>query len=91
MAPNVWGLVAEGDRNTKYFHQKAQWRARKNKIKRLKNGHGQWCENQAEMAQLASDFFLELYTKDDIVFPDTVIRLFEEKVTDDMNDLLCRT
>jgi hypothetical protein len=32
--------LKEGDQNTKYFHQKAVWRARKNKIKKLKDGDG---------------------------------------------------
>ena len=28
--------LKEGDRNTKFFHQRAAWRARKNKIRKLK-------------------------------------------------------
>jgi uncharacterized pyridoxamine 5'-phosphate oxidase family protein len=32
--------LKEGDRNTKYFHRKAVWRARKNKIRRLKKEDG---------------------------------------------------
>jgi hypothetical protein len=34
--------LKEGDRNTKCFHQKAVWRARRNKIKRLKDNEGVW-------------------------------------------------
>jgi uncharacterized protein YukE len=29
--------LKEGDRNTRFFHQKAIWRARKNKVKKLKD------------------------------------------------------
>jgi hypothetical protein len=32
--------LKEGDRNTRFFHQKAVWRARKNKIKKLKDSQG---------------------------------------------------
>jgi hypothetical protein len=34
--------LKEGDRNTRFFHQKAVWRARKNKIKKLKESDGSW-------------------------------------------------
>jgi hypothetical protein len=32
--------LKEGDRNTRFFHQKAVWRARRNKIKKLKDDDG---------------------------------------------------
>jgi hypothetical protein len=35
-------LAKKGDRNTTFFHQKAVWRARKNKIKKLKDNDGAW-------------------------------------------------
>jgi hypothetical protein len=34
--------LREGDRNTKYFHRKAMWRAKKNKIRSLKKEDGSW-------------------------------------------------
>jgi hypothetical protein len=32
--------LKEGDRNTKFFHRKAAWRAKKNKVKGLRKGDG---------------------------------------------------
>jgi hypothetical protein len=32
--------LKEGDRNTHFFHQKAIWRARRNKIKKLRDDEG---------------------------------------------------
>ena len=49
--------LKEGDRNTKFFHQKAQWRSRKNKIKKLRKGNGEWCDDREEMSALTRDFF----------------------------------
>lgn len=49
--------LREGDRNTKYFHRKATWRQRKNKISKLKRVDGTWTENNEEMGDLATDFF----------------------------------
>jgi hypothetical protein len=56
--------LKEGDRNTKYFHQKAVWRARKNKVKILKDGLGVWQDAPSEMERMANSFFKELFTRD---------------------------
>ena len=41
--------LKEGDRNTSYFHRQAARRARKNRIKKLKDSNGEWCENSKQM------------------------------------------
>jgi hypothetical protein len=56
--------LKEGDRNTKYFHRKAVWRARKNKIRRLKKEDGQWTDCKEEMESMATSFFQNMYTAD---------------------------
>ena len=66
------------------------WRSRKNKIKKLKGDNGQWCDNPTVMANMASQFFQNLYTKDEHVDPECMVNLFSEKVTTEMNDLLCK-
>jgi len=43
--------LKEGDRNTKLFHRKAVWRAKKNRIKKLKQDEGNWCTNQQECSR----------------------------------------
>ncbi|RLN35951.1 hypothetical protein C2845_PM03G26230 [Panicum miliaceum] len=82
--------LQEGDRNTKFFHQKAQWRARKNKIKGLRNDDGFWCTEPQEMASMAKMFFENLYERDDQVLPDEMVQLFEQKVSAEMNEALCK-
>lgn len=56
----VW--LREGDRNsTSFFHRKATWRHKKNRICRLQKTDGTWTENREEMANVATNFFKNLY------------------------------
>ena len=82
--------LREGDKNTKFFHQKAVWRSRKNRIRRLKACNGQWCDDPSQMASMATDFFGSLYTKDDNVNPDLLISLLDERISGEMNAVLCK-
>lgn len=43
------------------------------------------------MQQMATDFFTELYTADPSVVPDELIHLIEPKISEDMNQDLCRS
>jgi hypothetical protein len=69
--------LKEGDKNTKYFHQKAVWRSRKNRIRRLKADNGQWCDDPVQMAAMATDFFKALYTRDANVTPEHLVLLMK--------------
>jgi hypothetical protein len=73
--------LREGDRNTNYFHRHAVWRARKNSIKKLKGADGLWQENS---------HVLDLYEADQVVIPDELIELTEPKITEAMNQQLCK-
>jgi hypothetical protein len=81
--------LREGDRNTKFFHSKAVWRARKNKIKRLQVDDGNWQTEQGSMGRMATAYFKNLFTADPGLVADPVLGLFEEKITPDMNEKLC--
>jgi hypothetical protein len=81
--------LREGDRNTRYFHRKATWRRKKNKIARLRKPDGTWTEDANEMGDLATSFFKQLYTRQDEVDPTELLNLFTQRVDDDMNATLC--
>ena len=38
--------LREGNQNTKYFQRRASWRARKNRIKKLRKANGQFTNNE---------------------------------------------
>ena len=82
--------LKEGDRNTKFFHQRAARRARKNKIRQLKQADGTWTSETGCMAGMINNYFSDLYTKDPTVVLQEVTHLFDQCITDDMNDTLCK-
>ena len=69
--------LKEGDRNTRFFHQKAVWRARKNKIRKLKDAEGVWQETPSDMERMASSYFQEIFTRDPSLSPDNLLSLIQ--------------
>ena len=83
--------LREGDRNTEFFHRKATWRRKKNKITKLKREDGSWAEKTEDIHVEMNNFFQGLYTRDDKVIPQELIDLFPKKVDDKMNETLVKT
>jgi hypothetical protein len=63
----VW--LREGDKNTEFFHRKATWRRKKNKIAKLKRDDGSWAESVEEIHVEINNFFQGLYKRDEDVIP----------------------
>jgi hypothetical protein len=82
--------LKEGDRSTKFFHQRVVWRARKNKIKKLKDDEGVWHDVPMDMERMATSYFQQLFTKDPSLNSETLVNLTREKITTEMNDSLCK-
>ena len=81
--------LKEGDRNMKFFHRKAVWRARKNRIKSLLDEHGGVHTDSKVMAEMTSSYFANLFTADPLLCADPVTNLINALVTDIMNEGLC--
>lgn len=77
--------LREGDRNTQFFHQRAIWRARKNKIKGLVDSTGVKQTEQKVMEGMALDFFQNLFTVDTSLNADRAVALFDRVITAEMN------
>jgi hypothetical protein len=87
-----WSQISwhkEGDRNTKFFHRKAQ-RGKKNKIGMLMKEDGVITKDRHEMEGMTTKFFQELYVADTSVAPEPLLHLFQPCVTDEMNFALCQ-
>ena len=53
--------LKEGDRNTRFFHARAIWRARKNRIKKLQDAFGFVHTGVKEMGAAASAYFENIF------------------------------
>jgi hypothetical protein len=82
--------LKEGDRNTIFFHRKAVWRARKNRINSLKDQDGVVQDTPSEMECMATSYFQSVYTRDPSIQPTPVVNLFREVISDDINAELCK-
>jgi hypothetical protein len=82
--------LKEGDRNTSYFHRQAVWRARKNRIRKLRDGAGNWHDTPQVMKHMVTDFFSNLYAADPGVLPDELLELTETKISEEINLELCK-
>jgi hypothetical protein len=80
--------LKEGDQNTKFFHRRATWRAKKNSIKILKTMDDQVIQNKEEILSYAKDYYSALFTKDDTVDPTELLDIIQPKVTQEMNEAL---
>jgi hypothetical protein len=56
--------LREGDHNTRFFHMKAKWRAKKNNVRKLKQSDDTWCNAPNEMKSMVMDFFVDLCKPD---------------------------
>ncbi|XP_074360858.1 uncharacterized protein LOC141701117 [Apium graveolens] len=59
-AKQFW--LREGDRNSSFFHKYATTRKEHNKIKKLKDKHGEWKEENAEIQEVITEYFTELFS-----------------------------
>ncbi|XP_031101957.1 uncharacterized protein LOC116005858 [Ipomoea triloba] len=77
----------QGDRNTKFFHQYASARKRKNRILKLRDDSDQWVEG-GEVLRLAMQYFQTVFTSKGSVQGDSLDGLLPSICDDDNQKLL---
>jgi len=77
--------LAEGDKNTQFFHLCASQRRKRIQITKLRKPDGEITENEVEMGALASAFYKDLYTSEGTEDMESVLSTVPAKVTTAMN------
>lgn len=77
--------LTEGDLNTKFFHQQASNRRKKNLLKGLFNDAGVWCTKDDEMEGIVLDYFGKLFSSSHPTNLSETNGVLPKVVTDEMN------
>lgn len=83
--------LANGDRNSKYFHRQASLRRANNFISGLVSSHGDWCTDQSSMSSIIIDYFPTLFTSQNPTASDMsqVLDGVMHMIDDNLNSVLC--
>ncbi|GMY35564.1 hypothetical protein FCV25MIE_30806 [Fagus crenata] len=79
----IW--LAAGDKNTRYFHQKAKQRKGKNMVKGLLDSNGVWCEEETRVSAMVVQYFEDIFSASTGLEVENTVRCIPSVVTPDMN------
>ena len=80
--------LVSGDKNTKFFHQKANQREQRNRVTRLRDEAGTWFDEEEEITECFVSYFETLFGSENNCDTDPVIDLVQPLVEDTMKDML---
>ena len=79
-----------GDRNTRFFHEKASARYKKNLIEGLMDENGRWLEGDEHVEELMLQYYESLFTSSGPTEFEEILDVVQHKVTPRMNQVLVR-
>lgn len=77
-----------GDQNTKFFHNRASHRYRRNQIEELKNDAGVVCSHEEEISNILITYYQNLFNSASLSNLDEVLVTVPTVIIDDQNALL---
>lgn len=82
--------LQNGDRNTRFFHEKASARYNKNYIEGLLDKDGQWQEDENKVVDIAVDFYRNLFRSSNPMDFSKILDAVQHKVSPTMNQNLIK-
>ncbi|XP_060170505.1 uncharacterized protein LOC132601442 [Lycium barbarum] len=80
---------AEGDRNTRFFHNIVKGRRKRTQIKRIQNSDGIWIEGTNNLADEAISFYQKQFTQEPQQEEFSLLEHIQELVTEEDNIVIC--
>ncbi|XP_075633948.1 uncharacterized protein LOC142606496 [Castanea sativa] len=80
--------LKNGDSNSKFFHNKATQRFRKNSISGIEDKRGNWQEQPEAIGDIIMVYFAELFTARNSVIEEGALSFIPRLVTDEINEQL---
>ena len=80
--------LQEGDQNTKFFHNKASHRYKRNRIEELKNEVGVVCTDEEEISRILIEYYQNLFTSASPSNLEEVLMTVPTVITEDQNAML---
>lgn len=78
------------DNNTKFFHNKATMRHRKNIIRGIFDESNSWHHQQDEISGVLLKYYQELFSTSNLVSSNATLTYVPHVITEDMNNMLTR-
>ena len=82
--------LKSGDSNTRFFHNKASQRFRRNRIVGLFNESNSWCTCRSQIEDIVFAFYSSLFTSSRSADAHAILEVIQPLVTEDMNTSLIK-
>ena len=80
--------LKEGDQNTKFFHNRASHRYKRNRIEELQNEARVVCTNEEEISNILIDYYQQLFIMASPTHVEEVLRVVPSIIIEEQNAML---
>nr|CCA66036.1 hypothetical protein [Beta vulgaris subsp. vulgaris] len=80
--------IKSGDKNTKFFHQKASHREQRNNVRRIRNEAGEWFEDEDDVTECFAHYFENLFQSGNNCEMDPILNIVKPQITDELGTQL---
>jgi hypothetical protein len=79
--------LMEGDKNTKFFHEKANQRRKKNEASKFMDACGVWWSTDDHVGRILIDYFSDIFSSSNLVDVDVVCEVVRGKLNDEHKEM----